>query len=194
MGAVACDGTNQVSPDVEDDVPSPLIVGSLHRGFGGGPARILYGALVLGAVLLSGCSSASSSAPYRVHGNSVAIVYVNFVRNITVPIGGSIQFRLAAEAGHRPDGSPVLWLAPTPKDRNVLLRTAVSQCRSRTTCVDFRAVHAGTTVIAAAAPSGILCGQGGASGCTGVAANTFSIPVRVVVNGLAAVTAAGGMA
>ena len=147
---------------------------------------------LLAASMLAACSSSRPAPPYTIGTDSVTVEYVIFIGQITVPKGGIVHFRLVAESGHRNNGGPVLWPTPTSMDESVLASSPVSTCLSRTTCADFQARQVGTTVIVAPAPSGIICGQGGGSGCIGVSANTFTIPVHVIPKGQASVVARAG--
>ena len=141
---------------------------------------------------LAACSSSGPAPPYTVGTDSVTIEYVNFIGRITLPKGGVVHFRLPAEPGHLANGGPVLWPPPSSRDVSIVAGIVVSKCPSRTTCVDFQARQVGTTVIDAPAPFGIICDEGGNSGCIGVADNTFSIPVEVVPAGRASVVARAG--
>ena len=160
------------------------------------PTRVRVVCLgVIMASLFGACSSSPPPVPpaaYQVQSDFVVVAEVDVIASITLPVGATIQFRLPAGKSHRPDGSPVLPPDPRVRDSTVLKAVAVHSCSAKTTCVDFQALSTGTAVITVPGVSGMICGNGGASGCVGVTASIYSIPVKVALTGRPAVEPRAG--
>jgi hypothetical protein len=151
------------------------------------------------AVLLTACGSVGQPAPlpvdikphdFAVSPHAVLIVVPSAVASVVVGTRDLIDFHLPPEAGHRAGGGPVTWPLPASSDQNVLRPTASTTCPYGTTCARFMALNRGLVSITAPAPDGIICRED-SSGCVGITAAVYRIPVQVLPGAAPQVVRAG---
>jgi hypothetical protein len=137
----------------------------------------------LAACTTSGQVTPKSSAPSA----KVVVVTNETVGTVVAEVGDIVEVELTSTS-HGRSGAIVPWSTPKSSDGNLLdphgvvIPPGIPACPVNSTCTFFRAARAGSVIIEAIAPSGIICASSGGD-CVGITAamRDFRITIRAPV-------------